>query len=112
MMSVHQTGVFMRYTLIVLAAVLWTSASFAQSTSNASSGDPMMAMCSGLLTESGSGITGKDKLCNCLINQVTANLTAEEMSEYASANLNSETPPQAVTDKVTAIATSCLNQAK
>jgi hypothetical protein len=110
-MSAHHAGLIMRAVLL-LSTLLWTSAASAQSTSTSLTSDPMMAVCSGLLTEGGSGITGKDKLCSCLINQVTANLTAEEMSAYATANLKSQAPLQEVTDKVTAIATRCLSQAR
>ena len=103
----------MRRVLLVLVAVLWTFPSAAQTTNGTSGfGDPMLSLCTGLLTESGSGITAKDKLCSCLINGVTSKLTADEMTAYAQANLNSQTPPSGVTDKVMGIATSCLNQAR
>jgi hypothetical protein len=103
----------MRCVVLCLIAVFWSSMAAAQSASvPAATADPMMSMCSGLLTESGAGMTGKDKLCRCLINEVTAKLTVDEMTAYAQANANSQTPPQAVMDKVTGIATGCLNQSR
>jgi hypothetical protein len=71
-----------------------------------------MSLCSGLLSQSGVATTGQDKLCNCLISQVTSKLSADDMMAYAQATMNSQTPPPAVMDKVMGIATSCLNQSK
>ena len=106
-------GFTMQRVLLLFAAIAWAFPSAAQTTNGTSgAGDPMTSLCTGLLTESGSGITAKDKLCSCLINGVTSKLSADEMTAYAEANLNSQTPPPGVMDKVMGIATSCLNQAQ
>jgi hypothetical protein len=98
--------------LLLLIAVMWSPMVSAQSSVPSASTDPSMSLCSGLLTESGVGMTGKDKLCSCLISQVTSQLTADEMTAYAQANMNSQSPPQTVMDKVMGIATRCLSQSR
>lgn len=103
----------MRCAAFLLIALFWPLAVSAQSRNAPSSAaDPTMSLCSGLLAESGVAMTGKDKLCKCLISEVTSKLTADEMVAYAQANMNSQTPPAAVMDKVMGIATRCLTQAR
>ncbi len=76
-------------------------------------GNPMLAICSGFLSQGAGSVSGdKTKLCACLVRETTTKLTAAEMQAYAEASLNSQAPPPAVMDKVMAVATTCLKEAQ
>jgi hypothetical protein len=65
------------------------------------------------LAESPGTVSGdKAKLCTCLIRETPARLSQQEMMAYAEASLESKTPPDAVMQKVLAIATACLKEAQ
>jgi hypothetical protein len=76
-------------------------------------GNPLLAMCGGMLAEGAAGVSGdKNRLCTCLVRDTSAKLTHEEMMAYAEASTNSQAPPPAVMNKVMAIATACLQEAQ
>jgi hypothetical protein len=75
--------------------------------------DPLMGICSGVLAQSPGGVSGdRNKLCTCLVRETPAQLTPTEMLAYAEAAQAGRAPPDAVMQKITRIATQCLQEAR
>ncbi len=73
----------------------------------------LTATCSGFLAQGAGAVSGdKAKLCACLVRETPAKLSLDEMQAYAEATINNRAPPDAVMQKMTAIATLCLREAQ
>jgi hypothetical protein len=92
---------------LILAGVAPAMAQQQNATTN-----PLAEVCSGVLAQSNINAGNSDRLCACLVRETPARLTQDEMMAYAEANQNGREPPKAVMDKVTAIATTCLQEAR
>lgn len=97
------------FALAVPAAQAQTQGSTSQSTTT----DSLTGICSALLQQQAGGVSGDhDKLCACLVRETPAQLSLADMSAYEEATLANRAPPDAVMQKITAIATKCLTQAQ
>ena len=74
--------------------------------------NPLAEACSGMLAQSNINAGNSDRLCACLLRETPARLTQDDMVAYAEANQEGREPPKPVMDKVTAIATTCLQEAR
>jgi hypothetical protein len=100
----------MRSAIVILLAL---AAPASAQTATPAAGTDLSAICSGVLDQSAGGVSGDHtKLCACLARETPARLSQAEMMAYAEATLANKAPPDAVTDKITAIATHCLQQAR
>lgn len=92
-------------TLVVLAS----GPAVAQRTAAGPTADPLQNICTGFLDQAGQGVSGdRAKLCECLVRETKARLTAQEMATYNKAGETGQPPPPAIMEKVLAIATTCL----
>jgi hypothetical protein len=106
--------VMSRLTLIAIATALGCSAAFAQSApqGQASNADALTALCSSFIGQAG-GVSGDHKkLCDCLTRETPEQLSTGEMSLYQDATLSNQAAPDAIVQKMTAIATKCLKEAQ
>ena len=102
-------------TLFVTVMCLFVAGVAQAQTRNAPSVDAasLTATCSGFLEQGAGAVSGdKAKLCSCLVRETPARLSLPEMQAYAEATLNNRSPPDAVTQKMVAIATQCLREAQ
>ena len=73
----------------------------------------LTATCSGFLAQGAGAVSGDHgKLCACLVRETPAKLSLPEMQAYAEATINNRAPPDAVMQKMTAIASQCLREAQ
>lgn len=100
-------GVTVAYLMMALAGPAWAQQSLPKT-----SGDPLSEICTGFLQQSGQGVSGdRNRLCTCLVRETKTRLSAAEMKAYAQASETGQPPPDAVMQKVVAIATACLTEA-
>jgi hypothetical protein len=98
----------------LLGGLLAATAVQAQTrTPSASDAAALTSTCSGFLEQSAGGVSGDHaKLCACLVRETPSRLSLPEMQAYAEAAINNRAPPDAVMQKMTAIATLCLREAQ
>lgn len=78
-----------------------------------SSGDPLMEICSGFLTQNNLNISGDAaRLCGCLVREVKGKLSKAEMEVYDRNNAAGRPLPAALQNKITGIAVQCLTEAR
>jgi hypothetical protein len=93
--------------IFVLAALLVAS------TASAQTKDPLQEICTGFLNQGGASVGGDHaRLCTCLVGETQKRLTRQEMEIYNKAATTGQEPPPAIMQKVVAIATLCLTQAR
>lgn len=98
--------------IVMLAALCVGGAALAQ-TPPGSASDPLQDICTGFLAQSGAGVAGDQaRLCTCLVGETQKQLTRDEMLTYSNATQSGQQPPPAIVQKVVAIATMCLTQAR
>ena len=74
--------------------------------------DPLAAICTNFLDQGGGGVSGdRNRLCSCLSRETKSRLTQDEMKAYKGAADKGQAPPDALMQKVMAIATVCLTEA-
>ncbi|MBT4738909.1 MAG: hypothetical protein HOH20_12030 [Rhodospirillaceae bacterium] len=100
-----------RLRYLVLSALVGVNLTF--SVSVQAQQDPLSAICRGFLSSSGVPAPGNvGTLCNCLVQEVQANLNASEMQAYQTATQSGQALPPGVESKITAIAVKCLTRAQ
>ena len=99
--------------MLIAGFVIGGAPAYAQQTVPKASGDPLQAICTGFLDQSGQGVAGnRDRLCSCLARETKGRLTEAEMKAYNRASQSGQAPSEAVMQKVLGIATYCLTQAR
>ena len=104
----------MKALFITVACLLTATLAEAQTKPpSASDAASLTATCSGFLEQGAGAVSGNHaKLCACLVRETPAKLSLPEMQAYAEATINNRQPPDAVVQKMTAIATQCLREAQ
>ena len=93
--------------IFVLAALLVAS------TASAQTQDPLQEICTGFLNQGGASVGGDHaRLCTCLVGETQKRLTRQEMEIYNKAATTGQEPPPEIMQKLVAIATLCLTQAR
>lgn len=97
---------FLAFTVVIAVILSFSVSSQAQQ-------DPLAEICRGFLSSSGAPAPGNAGiLCNCLVQEVQANLNASEMQAYQAATQSGRALPPGVESKITAIAVRCLTRAQ
>ena len=104
----------MKAPLVTITCLLAAVAADAQTKPPAGSdAASLTAMCSGFLEQGAGAVSGDHaKLCACLVRETPAKLSFPEMQAYAEATINNRAPPDAVMQKMTAIASLCLRESQ
>jgi hypothetical protein len=94
-------------------AALFLSSAVTAQTLPKTAGDPLMDICSGFLEQNRLNVSGDaQRLCACLVREVTGKLSRGEMETYDKYAAAAQPMPPALQNKISGIAVQCLNEAK
>jgi hypothetical protein len=97
----------------VLLLPLLLAAPAATQTPPRTAADPLTEICAGFLDQNSLKVGGSaDKLCGCLVREVTGQLSRSEMETYERFNAAARPLPSALQAKISGIAVQCLNEAR